>query len=211
LPVNIYKVVLNPTFKSQRRITMTRQFLKKREQPQGVQPRQGSEVSKRAWGNLLTPSPFSAMRRFADEMDQIFEGFGFPPMASGRWGMNEMDFNPVVDIVERDGKLILRADLPGMTKDDVTVDISENSVLIEGERKYEHEENDRGVYRSERSYGHFRREIPLPEGVKTENATAHFKNGVLEVVLDASETAKNHRRIEIQGQQGDDNVGQTAA
>ena len=140
---------------------MTRQFLKNREQSQAVQSRQKDEMSRPEWGNVFTP--FSSMRRFADEMDRIFQGFGFPTIeGSSLWDMTRNGFSPEIDIVERDGKLVLRADLPGMTKDDVNVDISEDSVVIEGERKYEHEENQQGVYRSERSYGRFRREIPLP-------------------------------------------------
>jgi len=179
---------------------MTRQFFKNREQSQAVAPRQQGELSRPEWGSLLTP--FSTMRRFADEMDRIFQGFGFPTMDGSRlWGPRATGFSPELDIVERDGKLVLRADLPGMTKDDVNVEISENLVVIEGERKYEHEDNKDGVYRSERSYGHFRREIPLPEGVKTASATAHFKNGVLEVALEAPQTVKNRRRLEIQGEE----------
>jgi HSP20 family protein len=121
-------------------------------------------------------------------------------------------FSPQIDIVEQNGKLILRADLPGMTKDDVKVEITDESVIIDGERKYEHEENQQGVYRSERSYGRFHREIPLPEGVKTENATANFKNGVLEVTVDAPR-AQNRRRIEVQGESptGGKPGGQAAA
>src|SRR4051812_38956151 len=110
---------------------MTRQFLKKREQSQSVESRQK--------GQMFTP--FSSMRRFADEMDRIFQGFGFPTMEGSRlWDMTATSFSPEIDVVERDGKLVLRADLPGLTKDDVTVEISEGSILIEGERKYEHEE-----------------------------------------------------------------------
>ena len=70
-----------------------------------------------------------------------------------------------------------------------------------GERKYEHEERKEGVYRTERSYGQFRRQIPLPEGVKTETANANFKNGVLEVTMDAPQLAKARRRIQIQGEE----------
>jgi HSP20 family protein len=120
-------------------------------------------------------------------------------------------FSPQVDIFERDGKLVLHADLPGMTKDDVTVEVTDDAVVIQGERKYEHEENQEGVYRSERSYGRFYRQIPLPEGVKTENATANFKNGVLEVTLDAPQTAKNRKRIEIQAEDNSRKPGQSAA
>ena len=72
----------------------------------------------------------------------------------------------------------------------VTVDVSEHAVTIEGERKCEHEATEEGVYTCERSYGHFRREIPLPEGVKTDTAKANFKNGILEITFDAPETAK---------------------
>src|ERR1051326_5746396 len=102
---------------------------------------------------------FSLMRRFADEMDRVFEDFGFPTMERvGRsWGMER--FSPQIDIFERDSKLVIRADLPGMSKEDVTVDVTEDAVVIEGERKFEHEENEQGVYRSERSYGRFHREI----------------------------------------------------
>jgi len=95
---------------------------------------------------------------------------------------------------------VLRADLPGMNKDDVKVEITDEAIILDGERKYEHEENEGGVYRSERSYGHFYREIPLPEGVKTENATANFKNGVLEITVDAPKTTQNRRTIEVKGE-----------
>jgi HSP20 family protein len=169
----------------------------------------GGQLSRRDW--LPVTSPFGMMRRFADEMDRMFEDFGFP--AIGRFGRSTgMErFSPQVDIFERDGKLVVRADLPGMNKEDVSVEVTEDAVIIEGERKYEHEENQEGVYRSERSYGRFYREIPLPEGVKPENATANFKNGVLEVTIDAPQAAKNRRRIDIQGGDTPTKPGQTAA
>jgi HSP20 family protein len=191
---------------------MARERSKNREesQSQSVQRQGAGQVSRReTWPSY---TPFGMMRRFADEMDRVFEDFGFPALGrswGSSWGSSGMErFSPQVDIFERDSKLVVRADLPGMTKDDVKVDVTEDAVVIEGERKYEHEEDDKGVYRSERSYGHFYREIPLPEGVKTENATANFKNGVLEVTLDASQTAKNRRRIEIQGEERGSKPGQ---
>ena len=186
---------------------MARERSKNREesQSQGVERPGGRQLSRReTWPSF---TPFGMMRRFADEMDRMFEDFGFPGIGRlGRswapsWGEGMERFSPQIDIFERDNKLIVRADLPGMNKDDVNVEVTEEAVVIEGERKYEHEENEKGIYRSERSYGHFRREIPLPEGVKTENATANFKNGVLEVTLDASQAAKNRKRLEIQGEE----------
>jgi HSP20 family protein len=135
-------------------------------------------------------------------MDRIFEGFGAPKtMIRSRGSWTETgQYMPEIDLFERDGKLVVRADLPGMTKDDVHVDITENTIRIEGERKYEHESNEGGVYRSERSYGKFCRDLPIPEGVKTDNAAAIFKDGVLEVTLDAPDMKKNSRRIQIQDQ-----------
>jgi HSP20 family protein len=104
-------------------------------------------------------------------MDRMFEGFGFPSLGRfGEWG-GAGDrfgdrFSPSLDIYERDGKFVISADLPGMTKDAVQVEITDNTVILQGERKYEHEEREEGVCRSERGYGSFRRQIPLPEGVK---------------------------------------------
>jgi HSP20 family protein len=143
-------------------------------------------------------SPFGLMRRFTDDMDRLFEGFGFPSLHRSRlwdWG-GASRFSPDVEILERDGKFLIRVDLPGLAKDDVTVDVSEHSVTVEGERKCEHEATQEGVFTCERAYGHFRREIPLPEAVKTDTAKANFKNGTLEISFDAPQTAKK-RRVEI--------------
>lgn len=73
----------------------------------------------------------------------------------------------------------------GLKKDDVKVDITDDSLTIEGERREEHEEDREGCYRSERSYGSFCRVIPLPDGAITDSAKANFNNGVLEIVMQA--------------------------
>ena len=160
-----------------------------------------------------TYSPFGNFRHFADQMDRMFEGFGFPGASRfNPWGWGEpQQFSPELDILERDGKLVIHADLPGLTKDHVNVEVTEHSVIIEGERKCEHEENQEGVYTCERSYGHFRREVPLPEGVKTETAKANFKNGTLEITLDAPQAGKNRRRIQIGDEAGGSKKGENAA
>jgi HSP20 family protein len=161
---------------------MSRELSKDKKGTQGVeQSRQGSRRD--FWP--LTYSPFRMMRSFAD-IDRMFGGHRF---------------SPEIEMLERDGKLLIRADLPGLTKDNVNVDVTEHSITIEGERKCEHESNEHGVYTCERSYGRFHREIPLPEGVKTDTARANFKNGTLEITMDAPQTAKNRRRIEIREEQ----------
>jgi len=97
---------------------------------------------------------------------------------------------------ERDGKLIVKADLPGLNKDDVKVELNDNVLTIEGERKDERKD-ERGGW-SERNYGRFFRSITLPDGVRTENANATFKNGVLEISFDTPQQSQpKGRRIEI--------------
>jgi HSP20 family protein len=149
-------------------------------------------------------NPFSMLERFADEMDRVFESFGFGGLRSRQPGRGfgllsgEDVWTPELEIFHRNSELVIRADLPGLTKDDVKVDVSDNQVIIEGERQRQHEEEREGVFRSERSYGRFYRAIPLPEGVIADQAKATFKNGVLEVTIPAPpEQARRGRRLEI--------------
>lgn len=155
--------------------------------------------------NLRTISPFAFMRRFSEEMDRLFGDFGFGQgLASGF--AREFDrladlegsiWSPQVEAFERGGKLIVRADLPGLTKDDINVEITDDAIRIRGERRLEKEENEEGLYRSERSYGSFYREIPLPSRVNREEANATFRNGVLEITMPAPARQSTSRRIEI--------------
>jgi len=107
-------------------------------------------------------------------------------------------FSPPMEIFEREGHLVVRADLPGLTKDDVHVEVTDEALTIEGERRSEHEERQGGFFRSERRYGTFRRQIPLPEGVNADQVTASFKDGVLEVSMPAPQRQAHGRQIEIQ-------------
>jgi len=184
---------------------MSRELSKEKKSSQAAEP-------KPSRGDVwpASYSRFGIMRRFADDMDRMFEGFGLPSVKRWGWGA-ESRFSPELEMLERDKKIVIRADLPGLNKDDVTVDISEHTLTIEGERKQEHESKEGSVYTSERSYGHFRREIPLPEGVNPDTAKANFKNGTLEITLDAPEIAKNQRRIEIAEEGTGTKKGETAA
>ena len=149
-------------------------------------------------------NPFSMLDRFAEEMDRVFENFGFGGLRSrqpgggfGLWPGGDM-WTPELEIFQRNSELVIHADLPGLTKDDVKVDVSDNQVTIEGERQRHHDEEREGFYRSERSYGRFYRTIPLPEGVIADQAKATFKDGVLEVTIPVPpESARRGRRLEI--------------
>ena len=148
--------------------------------------------------DMFRMSPFALMRRFSEEMDQYFEQLGSGRSESSMAPASRGLFSPPVEVSERDGQLVICADLPGLTKDDVHVEVTDDALLITGERRSEHEERQGGTFRSERSYGTFRRQIPLPEGVDADQATATFKDGVLQVTMPAPQRQERSRRIEIQ-------------
>jgi HSP20 family protein len=167
-----------------------------------VQKHEGGGVTRRGWEGFplsLWPSdffganPFSMMRRFQDEMDRTFARV-FNRETDGGLGV----WSPAIEVAEQDGQLKVRADLPGLKPEDVKVEVTENAVIIQGERKNEHEETKGGVYRCERAYGQFHREIPLPEGAKSDQAKAQFKNGVLEVSIPIPEHASKRRAVPVE-------------
>jgi len=145
----------------------------------------------------LSTSPFGLMRRLTEEMDRMFTGH-WPGLREGEVG----EWLPAVDITERDGKILVRADLPGMNKDDIKVELTDGVLTIEGERKQEHEEESQGFRRSERRYGRFSRSISLPEGANLDQARAQFNNGVLEVSVPVPESQRR-RSIPIEAGSGE--------
>lgn len=128
----------------------------------------------------LVASPFGLLRQMTSELDRMFDDpwtfrFGALPAATAA------TFAPKVDVFEKDNRLVTRVDLPGVKKEDVSVEVSDGLLTLTGERKTETEEKNDNVYRSECQYGSFYRSVPLPEGVKPEDVKATFVNGVLEV------------------------------
>lgn len=141
--------------------------------------------------------PVAWMRQFAEEMDRMLETFGFehrirvPSMFTrGRelvrreTGMIPARWSPEIDVLERGGKFIVRVDLPGMTKEEVKVEVTPELITISGERRFETKKEEKeGLFYNERSFGSFYRTIPIPEGAEVTKATAEFRSGVLEVVV----------------------------
>jgi HSP20 family protein len=165
---------------------------------------QGSGLTRRGeWGlpslfgrnpdELFSMSPFTLMRRFTEDLDRMFSGVGGTGSREvGLWA-------PPIDVRESSGNLVIAAELPGLNKEDVKVEVHEDAVVIQGERKRESEEERGGVHRSERVYGSFYREIPLPEGAKADQAKAQFNNGVLEVTIPIPESQQRKpRQISIE-------------
>jgi HSP20 family protein len=144
---------------------------------------------------VLSMSPFELMRRFTDELDRAFEGLGLARGAGG--GEMEM-WTPSVEVFERDNNLVVRAELPGLDKDDVRVELTDDGLVIEGERRREREERLEGGYRSEIEYGHFYRLIPLPEGVNIDQAQARMNNGVLDIAIPIAEARRPRRSIPVE-------------
>jgi HSP20 family protein len=152
--------------------------------------------------SLITMNPFALMRRFSEEMDQIFSSLGMGGIEEPEPGAGLLPgraFAPAIEILDRPGELVVRADLPGVTPEDVRAEIRNGCLFLEGERRSEREEQtEGGFYRSERSYGRFRRTIPLPDDVRDENITATFAQGVLEIRIPRAERQQQSRRIAIQ-------------
>ncbi|MGP0064940.1 MAG: Hsp20/alpha crystallin family protein [Isosphaeraceae bacterium] len=156
-------------------------------------------------------SPFAFMRRFAEEMDHLMGDLGMgagsfmpgvlgrsPELSGLREGLAEAIWSPRVDLLERDGTLIIRADLPGLSKDDVQVEVEDDMVTIRGERKQQAKGEKEGYAYSECSYGTFYRAMPLPEGADASKATAEFHNGVLEITVPAPPRSEpKSRKLEI--------------
>ncbi|MGC9327040.1 MAG: Hsp20/alpha crystallin family protein [Candidatus Hinthialibacter sp.] len=98
--------------------------------------------------------------------------------------------SPAVDVEETDQEIVVRAEMPGMEKDEFSIELEENTLILRGEKKHKDEHKDRNVHRVECRYGRFDRRIDLPATIQSDKAVAEYKNGVLNIVLPKAETAK---------------------
>jgi HSP20 family protein len=145
-------------------------------------------------------TPMTPMRSFSslqDEMNRLFDQFfrGGTGEEAG-WGMRP--WAPPVDIYETDDAVVLKAELSGVSKEDVSIEIQHNTLLLRGERKHEAEVKEDNYHRVERAYGTFQRSFVLPTAVDQEHVQATYQDGVLELRLPKSEAARP-KRIAITG------------
>lgn len=134
--------------------------------------------------DLMPFEPGALMHRMFHDLDRMFEArSGFPFFKPFRREFGEFPWAPEVEIAERDHHMVVTVDLPGLTKDDVSVDVGDGTITVSGERKTESEDRKAEWVRSERTYGRFMRTIPLPNGVKASDITATFANGVLQLTM----------------------------
>ena len=146
------------------------------------------------WG--YGSGPFSLMRRFSDDVDRFF-GSAFGSSALHRAGSSGT-WTPVVDVRQRDNMVEVVAELPGMKRDDIKVECTDEGIILEGDKREERVETRGGIHHSERSYGHFYRLIPLPAGADPEKATADFRDGLLQIKVPVQEGRQRRRSIPIQ-------------
>jgi HSP20 family protein len=159
--------------------------------------------------SFFGPTPFNFMRQFTDDMERMFEEFSRFRLAPyferdfdfPAWTEFQMpEWSPQIEITQNNGQFTVHADLPGMKKEDINVEVMDDSLVISGERRKESKEEDEGFYKTERSYGGFYRSIPLPEGADTDNATATFRDGVLQITLAVPAREVKGRKLEIAGE-----------
>ena len=143
---------------------------------------------------LVRWEPVRELTSLQSEMNRLFNSFFDAPTGAGNGPARR--WVPAMDLVEADDHFVLKADLPGLSDEDVSIEIADSTLTIKGERKAEHEARERGWYRVERSFGRFSRSLTLPEGVNAEGVTAAFDKGVLEVRIPKPEERKP-RRVEI--------------
>ena len=182
-----------PTSKAEDRSSQTTGLIRK-SQEGGIAKRQRSGV----FGLPLTPqemlrmSPFSLLGRITEEFDRILQPFlSESETANIAW-------IPTVEISQRDGKYHILAELPGLSPNEVRVEVDDDAVILQGERQVEREANEGGIRRSERQFGFFYRRIPLPEGADSEQAKAKFHDGILEITIPAPDRQAKRRQIQIE-------------
>lgn len=159
-----------------------------------AEQKQSGELTRR--GRMGSVDPFEDwMTPFWPFRDLASRWLGRSAFEGGR---DIRAWSPQVETLQKGDQFVVRVDLPGLKREDVTVDVGDDRLIIQGERRYEHEEEREGLYRSERSYGSFFRSVPIPEGALPDTAAATFRDGVLEITMTAPpREVSRGRRLEI--------------
>jgi len=139
-------------------------------------------------------NPFSLLRRMQQEVNRAFSDSGSrrntEDPAAAVW-------IPPIELAYRDGNFIISAELPGVEDEDVQVTITDDAVVLRGDRQYQSEEESDGMRRTELRYGQFYRAIPLPDGANPDQAKADLRNGVLQITIPVSEAKKGIRQVPV--------------
>jgi len=134
------------------------------------------------FGGELFTNAFPMLRQFAEELDRSF--------VKHIWA-------PPLEVSEKNGVFMATLELPGITKDNLKVEVTEDSLIVNGERKLEKEEKEENLFRSERYYGKFHRQILLPKDAKVDEVKAELKNGILTISIPVPETKAKTRTVPV--------------
>jgi HSP20 family protein len=139
--------------------------------------------------NIVKWNPWREMEPLQDRVNRLFDESFFPRLTL-RDDLSLNGWRPAVDIYEEDGKIVVKAELPGMEKKDIKVNLEDRVLTLEGERSEENEMKKENYYCRERSFGKFHRSFTLPAAIDSEKVNAAFKDGVLRVEIPMPEEQK---------------------
>ena len=141
--------------------------------------------------SLIEWNPFREMDQSGREMSSFFDKTPFRYFGVGS--------SPRVDVYQTDTEVIMKAEIPGVTKEDLNVYVDENSIRLSGQSKRTNDFKDENIYRTERYYGSFSRTVPLPVEIKSQEARAEYRDGILSIVAPKVEPTKTKgKKIDIQ-------------
>ncbi|MCP4747411.1 MAG: Hsp20/alpha crystallin family protein [Desulfobacteraceae bacterium] len=129
---------------------------------------------------LMRWSPMRDVFKIGNDFDSIFNNFFAPDT---EYASKTAEWNPAVDIYENEDTYVIKAELPGMKKDEITIDVKERKLILKGERQSENEEKKEKYHYKERIYGKFQRIFILPQETNPETINAEYKDGVLKVQI----------------------------
>ena len=145
--------------------------------------------------NLVKWNPWREMDTFSNRFDSLFDG-GFFPAVSFSEESGLRDWRPVVDIYDEDDKIVIKAEIPGVDKDKINVDVKDGILTLTGERSYENEAKEENYHHRERAFGRFQRSFALAEGLDPDKIDADYRDGVLRIEIPKPEE-KKPKKIEI--------------
>jgi len=133
--------------------------------------------------------PFREMSSLQERMNRLFSDFRYRAPV-GEEEITQGAWVPPVDIYETSDSIVLEAELPGLTKDNIVVEVKNNTLTLKGDKKFEREVKEENYHRVERSYGSFQRAFTLPSTVQQDRVKAKFRDGILEITIPKAEEAK---------------------
>ncbi len=138
---------------------------------------------------LIRWDPFREVSALQERMNRLFSDFRTAsPLREEE--ISQGSWVPPVDIYETEDSLVFKAELPGVTKEDITVEVKDNTLTLKGDKRFEKEVKEESYHRVERAYGAFQRAFTLPGMVEQEKVKAKFRDGILEIALPKAEKAK---------------------